>query len=353
MKDEIDNEVIILIKLQWIFDSIDFGSRQNILNYNFDENSEVEFLKKKWFLNEIFPSDEKSFDLNKVEIKIGTKDCDIDIDSKKLSPKIAYLQVCQNSWKLVEDPENKNGIFLFKGESYKRIRGIILKPGDIIAFGGGNNIPYGNCVKTLTRKVIAFNVNSEDSVNASLNSNILRQKEIENELDSLKESYKILKDSLERRNKVFNETFPSIWKDKGIVVIPDANVFVDFGVITFENLKKHCIILTRTVFDELDKLKNNSTKLNEEQLFFMRSIARYLKDGDKNVHIPSSEVDQQIIGNGTKINDEQIVLNAIHYKNVFKKKKIFVISSDTNMFTRCKSSNIECMAPKDFTKKYG
>ena len=40
----------------WIFDSIDFGSRQNILNYNFDENSEVEFLKKKWFLNEIFAS---------------------------------------------------------------------------------------------------------------------------------------------------------------------------------------------------------------------------------------------------------------------------------------------------------
>ena len=58
LQDEIDNEVIILIKLQWIFDSIDFGSRQNILNYNFDENSEVEFLKKKWFLNEIFPSDE-------------------------------------------------------------------------------------------------------------------------------------------------------------------------------------------------------------------------------------------------------------------------------------------------------
>ncbi len=135
-----------------------------------------------------FSIDEKSFDLNKVEISIGTKDCDINIDSKKLSEKIGHLVVCQNSWKLVEYSGNKNGVFLFKGDSYKRLRSIILKPGYIISFGGGNNIPYGNCVKTLTRKVITFNFNSEDSVNSSLNSNILRQKELESELDRLKES---------------------------------------------------------------------------------------------------------------------------------------------------------------------
>lgn len=341
-----------MIKLQWIFDSIDFGFRQNILNYNFDKiNSEVEFFKKKWFLNEIFPLDEKSFDLNKSKITIGTKDCDINIDSKKLSEKIGYLEVCQNSWKLVEYSGNKNGIFLFKGDSYKRIRGIILKPGDIISFGGGNNIPYGNFVKTLTRKVITFNFNSEDSVNSSLNSNILRQKELENELDSLKHSYKILNDSIERRNKILNETFPSFWKDKKIVVIPDTNIFVDHGVISFKNLNRHCIILPRTVIDEIDGLKKSN--FEEEKLQNIRSVSRYLKKGDRNVHIPSSEVNQQIIGNGNNINDEEIVLNAIHYKKLFKTKEIVIISRDNNMFIRCKSSNIECMTAQNFTSKYG
>lgn len=352
LQDKIDKDVIILIKLQWIFDSIDFGFRQNILNYNFDKiNSEVEFFKKKWFLNEIFPLDEKSFDLNKSKITIGTKDCDINIDSKKLSEKIGYLEVCQNSWKLVEYSGNKNGIFLFKGDSYKRIRGIILKPGDIISFGGGNNIPYGNFVKTLTRKVITFNFNSEDSVNSSLNSNILRQKELENELDSLKHSYKILNDSIERRNKILNETFPSFWKDKKIVVIPDTNIFVDHGVISFKILNRHCIILPRTVIDEIDGLKKSN--FEEEKLQNIRSVSRYLKKGDRNVHIPSSEVNQQIIGNGNNINDEEIVLNAIHYKKLFKTKEIVIISRDNNMFIRCKSSNIECMTAQNFTSKYG
>ncbi len=159
-----------------------------------------------------------------------------------------------------------------------------------------------------------------------------------------------MNDSIERRNKILNETFPSFWKDKKIVVIPDTNVFVDHGVISFKNLNTQCIILPRTVIDEIDGLKKSN--FDEKKRQIIRSVSRYLKAGDKNVHIPSSDVNQQIIGNGKKIKDEEIVLNAIYYKKLFKSKEIVVLSYDNNMFIRCKSSNIQCMTPHDFDSKY-
>ena len=118
----------------------------------------------------------------------------------------------------------------------KRIRGIILKEGDIFSFGE-DNIPFGNYVQRLKKKVITFEICSEENHKETIQFNDLKIKELENIIEDLKEKNQNLIETLNRRNKNLDETFPNAWKEKKIIVIVDSNIFVEHGVKVFDVLK--------------------------------------------------------------------------------------------------------------------
>ena len=346
------------IRLDWVYDCIDYGIMNHIDHYKLetDKESEENFLKKKWFLKSIFPliHDEREFDLNKNFLRIGRDDNnEIEIPSKKISKVACELRVCQNKWRLAEYPENKNGIFLFKDNSYKRVKGLILKEGDIISFGGGNNIPYGNCVTSLKRKVITFEFSSEEDLKENIKENSKKVKELENQILVLKEKNEIYKETLRRRDLNLKEVYPSCWKDKKIIAIVDANVFIKHGVRVFDILKKHCILIPRASFNEMDNLKDKGTLSNNEA-YALREVTRYiLTKNDKNIFIPSIDVTHYILNNMNVNKDEEIAMNANYYQKKFKKKKVVIVTKDHNMMIRSNSSNILATDEHDFTKQFG
>ena len=357
-KIEKTNDNIKLIKLEWLFDCIEYGMVHHISNYEmkYDKKSEEIFLKKKWFLQKLFPiepeNESQSYDLDKNFIEIGRKGCKINLPSPKLSKNIGYLEICQDKWRLIEDEKNRNGIFYFKGDSYKRVRGCILKEGDVISFGGGKNIPYGNCVINLKRKVVTFEICSEENDKDKINHFNKREKEIENELAKIKEINEGLKERLRRRDKNIKEIFPRNWGKKKVIVIVDTNIFIKYGEKTFHNLKNHGILIPRIVFNEIDKLKDSNRKQGIDS-FSLRKISKYLMEGgDKNVYIPSVDVTLYILGDAKCNNDEEIVMNANHYQKIFKKKNVVVLSDDNNLRIRCSTSNIEALTPKELYEKY-
>ena len=131
-------------------------------------------------------------------------------------------------------------------------------------------------MKNLKRKVITFEFFSDENVKENIRLNSLREKELEKELQDLKERNKILIETLRKRDKNLKEIFPKSWKDKRIIVIVDSNIFVRYGTKVFEILKKHCILLPRVILNELDNLKDKKVLENNES-FYLILVSCFLK----------------------------------------------------------------------------
>lgn len=360
-EDAIENENIKLIQLSWLFDSIQYGYNLHIGNYKIkiDVESKKIFFEKKWFLKQVVPFKDFTFDLKKEKITIGRINSDLNLPSKSLSKNIGTLEYCQNQWKLVENEKNKNGIFLFKDKSYKRIKCYILQSDDLFSFGGGNNVPYGSVVKSLRKKQFTFSVHNEQDLQLQISKNNEKEKELENQLELLRDENKTLKDTIsQRKRKRDEERFPRDFESKNIIVVVDTNVFIKYGINTFKNLKNFGILIPRVVFNELDNIKDNKTKmsnLNRDERKNLKEVTHHMIENIvSNWYIPSVDANDNALGNnaGRYNRDEEIIMTANYYKSLFTKKKMVIITLDKNNTIRGNSSKIETLFPSEFFKKF-
>ena len=87
-----------------------------------------------------------------------------------------------------EEEKNRNGVFLYNNNSFKRISISTLKNKDLICFGGGNNVKMGYSCKYL-------------GLQGLMSRNTQREKELEIELQKLKDTNEYLQ-NLNKKSKL-------------------------------------------------------------------------------------------------------------------------------------------------------
>ena len=120
---------------------------------------------------------------------------------------------------------------------------------------------------------------------------------------------------------------------------------MDYGETIFEKLKNYCIIIPNIVLLEFDKLKGKF-KNNTNKSFTFRKVSSKINDFLKNlIFVPSKDMSFDVLRKSTvKIfnsNYEEILHNCIYFSKVFKRKKVYLITSDRNMISMARANNIE------------
>ena len=136
------------------------------IEIKYGEDEIINILSEEWIIYSIIPvGKDLIYNLKDNHIKVGRDVCNnIVLNSNGLSRNICDIFVNQENLMLKEDPKNKNGIFYFKDNSFKRIRTHIIKNNDIICFGVGNNTLYNSWVGKLKKKKFVLTFEKKEKI---------------------------------------------------------------------------------------------------------------------------------------------------------------------------------------------
>ena len=153
-----------------------------------------------------------------------------------------------------------------------------------------------------------------------------------------------MKKIVDNEKKIKLKLFPPHWKNYKYFAVIDSNIIIIEGFRVFELKKfKVGVIIPEVVQNELDKLKTKKNT-SERARNFSNLLEKELLEKEQGVFIPSFEISHLIKSNFCKQNhnnDEEIIANALYYRDKLKFASLFVISDDRNLRIMAHSNDVE------------